>query len=102
MSDRVLIPLPGVGTLELTREAYEAALRPIAAPEPDRAPVGDATELVTAKTLAAALSLPISCLYEYAKSNRIPCVRVGKHVRFDQQQVLAALRTTGDVTVGHS
>lgn len=97
MSDRVLIPLPGVGTLELTRDAYEAALRPIAAPMPNPACV---EELVTVKTLAATLSLPVSCLYEYAKAKRIPCVRVGKHVRFNLQQILAALRTTGGLTGG--
>jgi hypothetical protein len=69
MSDRVLIPLAGIGTLELTREAYEAALRPTAATQvvPTAAPaaVGPAptTELVNAKVLAARLSLPISCVY---------------------------------------
>jgi prophage regulatory protein len=33
MSDRVLIPLPGIGTLSLTRAQYDAALIPIAPPE---------------------------------------------------------------------
>jgi prophage regulatory protein len=32
MPDRVLIPLPGIGTLSLTRADYEAALIPIAPP----------------------------------------------------------------------
>jgi excisionase family DNA binding protein len=101
MSDCVLIPLPGVGTLELTREVYEAALRPIAAPEPSPA-VAERAELVTAKSLAATLSLPVSCLYEYAKAGRIPSVRVGKHVRFNAVQVLATLRATGGLTVGRA
>ena len=102
MADRVLIPLPGVGTLELTREAYEAALRPIAAPEPNVSRVEAVVPLVTAKVLAAALSLPVSCLYEYAKAKRIPCVRAGKHVRFNPAKVLEALSATGGLTVGHS
>ena len=101
MHDRVMIPLPGIGTLELSRESYDAALRPIAAPE-SKAIVADGLELVSAKTLAATLSLPISCIYEYAKAGRIPCVRAGKHVRFNAAQVLAALRTTGGLPVGHS
>jgi excisionase family DNA binding protein len=101
MSDRVLIPLPGVGTLDLAREVYEAALRPTAAPVLSE-PSADSAELVTAKALAATTSLPVSCLYEYAKAGRIPSVRVGKHVRFNPGQVLAALRKTGGVTVGHS
>jgi prophage regulatory protein len=33
MTDRVLIPLAGIGTLRLTRAAYEEALIPISAPE---------------------------------------------------------------------
>jgi prophage regulatory protein len=33
MADQVLIPLAGIGTLQLTRAAYDAALIPIAKPE---------------------------------------------------------------------
>ncbi len=33
MSDRILIPLPGIGTLSLTRVEYDAALIPLAKPE---------------------------------------------------------------------
>lgn len=44
MPDRVLIPLPGIGTLSLTRSEYESALIPIKAtsainPEPSREPL---------------------------------------------------------------
>jgi excisionase family DNA binding protein len=105
MTDRVVIPLPGIGTLELTRETYEAALRPIESPEVSQRrdnPDSDGPELVTAKALAATLSLPVSCLYEYAKAGRIPCVRAGKHVRFSVAAVLAALRATDGLAVGHS
>jgi excisionase family DNA binding protein len=109
MSARVLIPLPGIGTLELTREAYEAALRPVTATEvvptagPATAvPAPSTPELVDAKVLAARLSLPISCVYEYARNGRIPCVRAGKHVRFNPSAVLAVLSATGRVTGGHA
>src|SRR5580658_6907783 len=101
MTDRVLIPLPGVGTLSLTREAYEAALIPITAPGKETAPAAPSPEsLVSAKSIAEALSLPLSCIYEYAKAGRIPSVRAGRHVRFNHAQVLAALKTPGVVTVG--
>jgi excisionase family DNA binding protein len=99
----VQIVLPGVGTLELTREAYDAALRPITtAPATGSAPAGDqpAVRLVNAKVLAGQLSLPVSCIYEYARAGRIPCVRLGKHVRFSPGAVRAALASTVDVTVG--
>jgi excisionase family DNA binding protein len=90
----VLIPLPGIGTLELTRAAYEAALRPLAQPAPASAATEPA-ELVTAKALAHQLSLPVSSIYEFAKAGRIPSVRAGKHVRFSRSAVLAALRSNG-------
>lgn len=102
MSDRVLIPLPGVGTLDLAREVYEAALRPIETSRRLEEGSPPAPEMVTAKVLATQLSLPVSCLYEYAKAKRIPCVRVGKHVRFNPAAVLAALRATGGITVGQA
>jgi excisionase family DNA binding protein len=96
MTTRVIIPLPGIGTLELSREAYDAALRPLVAASPAVAP---SANLVDAKVMAGVLSLPVSCVYEYAKAGRIPCVRAGKHVRFDVAAVRAAL---GGITVGHS
>jgi excisionase family DNA binding protein len=52
------------------------------------------------KMLAVSLNLPRSCIYEYAKAKRIPCVRVGKHVRFDPAAVRTALENTGGLTVG--
>jgi excisionase family DNA binding protein len=98
MTDRIIIPLPGIGTLELTREAYEAALRPLHAAASVAADA-TAAKLVNAQAIAELLSLPVSCVYEYAKAGRIPCVRAGKHVRFDAAAVRAAL---GAVTVGRS
>jgi excisionase family DNA binding protein len=97
----VLIPLPGVGTLELTREAYEAALRPITAET--RATSPDAGEpLIDAEALSRSLNLPKSCVYEKARTGAIPSVRVGKHVRFRRSQVLEALGATARVAVGRA
>jgi excisionase family DNA binding protein len=95
MTGHVIIPLPGIGTLELSHEAYQAALRPIDAP-PRTVQAAPTEVLVTARMLSASLNLPVSCIYEYAKSGRIPAVRAGKHVRFNTSQVLEALR------VGHT
>jgi excisionase family DNA binding protein len=96
MTDRVIIPLPGIGTLDLSREEYEAALRPLH-PTASVAATTPAATLVTARVIAESMSLPVSCVYEYAKAGRIPCVRAGKHVRFDAAAVRAAL---GALTVG--
>lgn len=93
MADTVLIPLPGIGTLELPRAVYEAALRPFGA-----APAANAaTEpepLLDAAALAQALNLPKSCVYERARRGDFPSVRVGKHLRFRRSEVLEAIGTS--------
>lgn len=104
MSDRVIIPF-GSELLVLTEaELTEARRRgrdlmPQAAPA---LPVEASVALVTAKALASEFSLPVSCIYEYAKAGRIPSVRVGKHVRFDKRLVRAALQPTVAVLNGRS
>jgi excisionase family DNA binding protein len=97
MTDRVIIPF-GTEALVLTEvELAEARRRgrefmPQATEPAARA---ERAGLVTAKALAAEFSLPVSCIYEYAKAGRIPSVRVGKHVRFDKHLVRAALQDRG-------
>lgn len=62
MADRVLIQLPGIGTLSLTRADYEAALVPIASPElPKPAPPRRAEPL--APPLAMTESAPLALRY---------------------------------------
>lgn len=97
MADLLLIPLPGLGTLELPREVYERHLRPIAAP----VQVAAEEALIDAVTLARSLNLPKSCVYEKARAGAIPSVRVGKHVRFRRSAVLAALGATAPQAVRH-
>ncbi len=64
--------------------------------------VGESTDhLVTARSLAHQLSLPVSSLYELARGGRIPCIRVGKHVRFSPPAVLKALEATDAVSRAH-
>ena len=95
MADRVILPF-GPEILVLTEQEFvQARERGRAmATQPDAPSVAQAPckELVTASKLALELSLPKSCVYEYAKAGRIPSVRIGRHVRFNTQAVLAALR----------
>jgi prophage regulatory protein len=73
MPDRVLIPLPGIGTLSLTRADYEAALIPIATPEvPKPAPSRRAEPVAT--PLANTASKPPGL--RYLRLREI-CRRVG-------------------------
>jgi excisionase family DNA binding protein len=89
--DMVLIQLPGIGTLKLARDAYEAALQ--SAERPDTPASQPCEDLVTAKQLAIRLNLPVSCVYEYAKTGRIPCIRMGRHVGFNLGSVLLNLQS---------
>jgi excisionase family DNA binding protein len=42
---------------------------------------------------AKALNVPRSWLYERTRKNAVPCVRIGKYVRFDLDQLLAWARS---------
>jgi hypothetical protein len=88
MADRVLIPLPGVGTLSLDREVYEAALIPIAAPAP--AAAAPFAKLLSAEEMEAATSIPASWYATQARERRIPFRKLGRYVRFDYAEVMAS------------
>lgn len=43
--------------------------------------------LLNAKQLASRLSVPVSWVYQRSATDGIPCVRVGRYVRFDYDTV---------------
>jgi hypothetical protein len=49
------------------------------------------SRLVTAKELALELTLTVARVYELARTNRIPCIRIGRTERFDVEAVRKAL-----------
>lgn len=104
MADRVVIPLPGIGTLELPRDVYERALRPIVvAPAiPTPAVARDVPGLLDAQGVASALSLPVSWVREKARQGAIPSQRAGRYVRFDLLAVRKALAATDTQSFGRS
>jgi excisionase family DNA binding protein len=107
MADRVIVPLPGIGALALSLEAYQAALaegaKLIAAPTTSSAFTAPEDEaLLDAGELARVLRLPKSCVYEKARTGEFPSVRVGKHVRFQRSHVLSAIASTAPEARGHS
>jgi hypothetical protein len=96
--DRVLIPLPGVGTLALSREAFEAALaegsRAITAPA--TATATDAEPLLDAEQLSTQLgNVPITWIEAAGRDGRIPSVECGRWRRFKRSAVEAALAANG-------
>jgi excisionase family DNA binding protein len=53
--------------------------------------------LMTANEAATALSLSVWSVYEAARDGVIPCIRVGRRVRFDPEQ-LEVWKTAGGTT----
>ena len=86
MSDRIVIPLPGLGTLELPREVFEEHLvRVDACPAPERL----GAELVDAEQLEQRTGIPASWWMTQARERRVPFRKFGRYVRFDLAEVMA-------------
>ena len=56
--------------------------------------------LVTVKEMAERLSVPVSWIYERTRLGQkaIPHLRLGKYIRFDQEEVMAFFRENGDMS----
>jgi excisionase family DNA binding protein len=80
---------PEAEALELLRQAIELLLDA----RRRRAPVAE--KLVTAEQLAELFSVPVSAIESKARDGSLPCVRLGRWVRFEPSAVLDALRAEG-------
>lgn len=89
MADRVVIPLPPLGTLDLPRDVFDRHLVPAAAPAPIAAPA-QPPELLDAKSLEARTGVPASWWMTQARERRIPFRKLGRYVRFDLAEVIAS------------
>jgi hypothetical protein len=93
MSKRIALCLPDGRWLALDREVFEAGLTQGAELEPPKsrsiAPAGP--RLLTSEQLGDRLNIPATWLEEAARRDEIPCVRIGKYVRFDIDEVLSCL-----------
>jgi excisionase family DNA binding protein len=78
---------PLIGDLEGLKAA---AWQRMTAPAPVAQPAADRTGM-TADELAHVFSVPKSFFYELARRKRIPCIRLGRYVRFDRGAVEQAL-----------
>lgn len=47
--------------------------------------------LLTARDVAALLCVPVSTIYELTRSGRLPCLRIGRAVRFSKEDLEAHL-----------
>jgi hypothetical protein len=95
-ADRVIVVVPGLGTLALEVDAYRRALAEGAALVGPAGPAADDETLLTAEQLSAALGdVPITWLEAAGRDGRIPSVECGRWRRFKRSAVEAALAANG-------
>jgi excisionase family DNA binding protein len=95
-ADRVIVVVPGLGTLALEVETYRRALAEGAALV--GAPItamADDEPVLDAEQLASALSLPQTWVEQAAREKRIPSIQAGRWRRFKRSAVEAALAANG-------
>lgn len=93
MTQRVLIPLPGVGTLALEEEAYRRALEEGAKFYPVPEPTSDPNErLLDSRQLAEILQVPVTWIEQQAREGNIPSLPFGRRRRYRRSAVEAAIK----------
>ena len=89
MTDRVIIPIPGVGTIVLDADSYQAALRPATMPSSEVK--AQPQLLVDAAKLGELTSTSASWWEAAARDSDCPSVFVGKYRRFSIADCLSWL-----------
>jgi len=93
MAQRVLIPLPGVGTLALDEDTFRRALEEGAKFNPSAEPTADPTErLLNSKQLAEILQVPSTWIEQQAREGNIPSLPCGRRRRYRLSAVEAAIK----------
>jgi excisionase family DNA binding protein len=98
MADRVLIPLPGVGTLAMTAEEFQNALRAGAGFMATGAPsssLATPEPLLDGDAAAAQLGVTARWLEDSARAGIIPHHKLGRFIRFRVSEVAAHCRVEG-------
>lgn len=94
-AELILIPLPGLGTLALDHVEFDRARKRgaelLGATEPVSDQISAGEPLLDSAGLARYLGVPASWLSQAARDGRVPCVRVGRRVRFRRSEIEAAL-----------
>jgi hypothetical protein len=93
MMQRVLILLPGVGTLALDEQAYRRALEEGARFNPLPEPTEDPNEqLLDSQQLAQILQVPVTWIEQQAREGNTPSLPFGRRRRYRRSAVEAAIK----------
>src|SRR5438309_651840 len=94
MSDRVIVPVAGLGVLALDRETFATALaegaKLIAAPASSTSVTNE--PLLDADQLADLLKVPATWIEQKAREGIIPSLEFGRWRRFRRSEVEASVR----------
>ena len=92
MGQRVLIPLPGIGTLVLEEETYRRALEEGTKRNLRRETSSAPNEpLLNSKQLAEALQVPVTWVEQQAREGNIPSLSFGRRRRYRRSSVELAI-----------
>jgi excisionase family DNA binding protein len=93
MVQRVLIPLPGVGTLALDEETYRRALEEGTRLNPLPESIEDPNEqLLDSQQLSKILQVPVTWIEQQAREGTIPSLPFGRRRRYRRSAVEAAIK----------
>ena len=98
MTDRILVPIVGLGVLAMSREAFAEALAEGADLSPAAAPssaVSATEQLLDADQAAVQMNVSARWLEDSARSGIIPHVKLGKFTRFRLSEIAAHCRVEG-------
>jgi hypothetical protein len=84
MSERILIPLPGLGTLELPREVFDQHLL-----KPQTPVSTSPSELLDADQLEEHTGIPAGWWMTQARERRLPFRKLGRYVRFELSEIMS-------------
>lgn len=91
MADLILIPFPGLGTLAMSKEQFDAALaagNSLAAAQQTTTRATPTEGLVDAQSLEQRTGVPASWWMAQARKGCIPFRKIGRRVRFDAHEVM--------------
>jgi excisionase family DNA binding protein len=93
VGQRVLILLPGIGTLALEEDTYRRALEEGAKFSVNTESTDDPNEkLLDSQQLAEALQIPVTWIEQQARDGHIPSLSFGRRRRFRRSSVEAAIK----------
>ena len=87
---------PNPNTLELSRKPKEVYIMTVPGPgEGWIKRLSSSSKLLTGREVSEVFGIPLATVYEHARTGLLPCVRIGRHVRFNPSDLAAFIADGG-------